>query len=1092
MRSIGTIHLPTSARPGESVALSVSDQNGVAFTHDDPEEVDINGQVGANQHVQFAYPGHYSILVRLRDRQGLLLDSATATISVSGQAVVFEGEGGLSLPILNVVPSMVRPYEFRFVLGELLSAFHPQYVSQTAVFPQDRSYTWRVNAEPAITTKTPFVDIDCLWRIDHGRQHSTIDVSVHILPGHVTARKTLSLSSLPFSNRSRGVSSPLVRSDEQAIIGDSVMTCVLQLHNVTEEALTLTGRSITCLTHDPSGDALDVPGAEVLFESPLAVPAGASVSVISVLRTGSDVVRNSEAVVLRFRGESAGLEVQANATFDLRLHPGGIPLRDPIAEPSSWPWDVLRTALREVNQTEGQHTPEFSIDKHTATIIATFGSRPETEDLLRIGEQSAAAIRGRFEDGQRVAIEALTKSRTRGGSAPGFICEQERTELPDMGSVVEGGFCDPDNISDEQWQEAISKKLAPGLSNICAKVTRPTRWLNARMGDIVLSPNDGLELVGALLASLTPPQKYSHSGIMTKNYSEVTHSTVSQEWITSKVKWIDVPGFSGGPTRRVPILTDGVDPESLRHLWPGALTQSVGNAIAGEKWIAPRDPNHPLAPGDPPVTYSIASFAQASAGLAGKANKPVTTGGGTSTSAARFGTTYTPAAIVKPPAYAEVSDLSLRTRLHRLSAEIAKHAAHVDETGQAFNFDGLKVAGSGSHYRLFCFTDPTISITQTATPGHGWATETFPSVCSVLLWRGMRKLNYFMGPNDGLTAYSQNDRTNAAQRVFSFIYDMLFQLAGDFGEALTDISDDWANQFTNAFASDASNGTDSDAWKQPGSSMGVSPDNISGWAGPDDGGLFGHLEQAEFRGARSEHYRLSTWQSFTNTGVISGKIVRAGGTAIPGVRVQITDRLFGISNSLGDYTIHDVPYGTPGTGYTLTTSLTIEHQCFFGSADVMVQSPTTDANITMEAPSLNRLVTLVAKVKGNDSEWAATDEKFEGTKSFVRSLTSNEFQTTVTPQDGFKFAWGGEIRVEYTAVLFVLGDGSVQVRVYGLFFEGTTEYTGDLDGFGVSHAATVAPGESGELELSLSNLEEGSADDKATLTVRILNQALGS
>ena len=81
MRSIGTIHLPTSARPGESIALSVSDQNGVPFTHDDAEEVDINGQVGANQHVQFAYPGNYSILVCLRDRRGLLLDSATATIS---------------------------------------------------------------------------------------------------------------------------------------------------------------------------------------------------------------------------------------------------------------------------------------------------------------------------------------------------------------------------------------------------------------------------------------------------------------------------------------------------------------------------------------------------------------------------------------------------------------------------------------------------------------------------------------------------------------------------------------------------------------------------------------------------------------------------------------------------------------------------------------------------------------------------------------------------------------------------------------------------------------------------------------------------
>ncbi len=223
MRLLGTVHLPASTRPGESVALWVSDQNGVPFAYDDDEEVSVNGQIGAKQYVQFAYPGDYSLLVLLRDRHGVLLDSASVVLSVSGDAVVYDAESGLSLPLLQAVPSLVRPYEIRFVLGERLPPLHPQYVQKTAEFPKDRSYTWRVNTEPPVITKQPYVDIDCLWRTDHNRQYSTVDVSVHILPGNVTARKTFSLSSLPFSNQSRAMCSPLVRGDERATIGDGVV-----------------------------------------------------------------------------------------------------------------------------------------------------------------------------------------------------------------------------------------------------------------------------------------------------------------------------------------------------------------------------------------------------------------------------------------------------------------------------------------------------------------------------------------------------------------------------------------------------------------------------------------------------------------------------------------------------------------------------------------------------------------------------------------------------------------------------------------------------------------------------------------------------
>jgi hypothetical protein len=39
-----------------------------------------------------------------------------------------------------------------------------------------------------------------------------------------------------------------------------------------------------------------------------------------------------------------------------------------------------------------------------------------------------------------------------------------------------------------------------------------------------------------------------------------------------------------------------------------------------------------------------------------------------------------------------------------------------------------------SHYHFFCFTDPTIGLTEKAPAEAKWAAGTFPSVCSSFIW----------------------------------------------------------------------------------------------------------------------------------------------------------------------------------------------------------------------------------------------------------------------------------------------------------------------------------------------------------------------
>lgn len=112
-------------------------------------------------------------------------------------------------------------------------------------------------------------------------------------------------------------------------------------------------------------------------------------------------------------------------------------------------------------------------------------------------------------------------------------------------------------------------------------VITPGRFMNALKGDAVLAPS-GNGLIGGLLTHVDHVQLYSHSGLMTNNFGQITHCTASEQ------------RMQDFPVGSIPLLgpepTDGFRADVVRYGWPGTVTQTVENAVHGEPIVG----KHPL------------------------------------------------------------------------------------------------------------------------------------------------------------------------------------------------------------------------------------------------------------------------------------------------------------------------------------------------------------------------------------------------------------------------------------------------------------------------------------------------------------------
>src|ERR1700693_4400600 len=92
-------------------------------------------------------------------------------------------------------------------------------------------------------------------------------------------------------------------------------------------------------------------------------------------------------------------------------------------------------------------------------------------------------------------------------------------------------------------------------------VRRPTYIANARKGDLLLCPADGMGVIGGLLLQLAYPQRYSHMGVFVDNGATIRHSTAAQKQMTSEKHRTGSIFGAKAPTH-------GYTADAVRYGWP--------------------------------------------------------------------------------------------------------------------------------------------------------------------------------------------------------------------------------------------------------------------------------------------------------------------------------------------------------------------------------------------------------------------------------------------------------------------------------------------------------------------------------------------
>jgi PKD repeat protein len=963
-------------------------------------------------------------------------------------------------------------------------------------------YEWDFGDGRTVVTQAPQVSHDYFSKLDHAAGTSTFHVTCRVAHENLTVTRTLTVLSAYAMCRQRGALVPHVENDIFAHKRYLFMTAVLTVHNVESFPLVLDQMSVVPLTDDPDDPA--TPPAFQSLGTTIVIPAkGATVINVNVpFGTGPrpDGVwapYDAPGFTVYYAGHGQArqsrrqMPVRVSATFEIPIGERDILPHFPTPEVPEgrvreWPWEVVVAALDEVVDPSpvagGIGRRDVVLDRITATMAVHIGAAGTS---LRGGETRVAVDRicetmmapvykaasasgtlplsiGRTylniptrigaSRVERASDLGLTRSRIPAGALlrrpPGRSIPMSggpppNPPPPPPGPVAAGGICDPDNLTEAQLAQAEAGQLVCQLTDEEQEVLMPGRFMNARKGDVILSPG-GSGLIGQLLRALDPPQWHSHSGIMTRNYDEVTHSTASEERIANQAG------------------TDGVVPNILKYGWPGVVAQSVEDAIHGEPFVDPEF-------GD---TYQIHSFSPHSIGVSHNDQFVVV-----------------PPLVVKPDPLQETP--AVRAALHAVAADARSGA-------------GRPNVHSKSHYRFFCYTDPTIGLSSTAPANSGWAAGSYPSVCSSFIWKTLHQRNATLetatehtmpadlepqdvaegafvkpGTLDGLYTYTAAERLNGAELIYQYFHDLAYEEAGWFGNLLTDVADDLGNQVCNTFASDDANGQDSEAWRTTTDSSAVSPDDIIWWDPPTKGGLYGYTEPLQYREPRTETYRICRWKRVLTRGNISGKVT-FGGAPVAGAQVQVYEGKSAITAGGGTYSLNDVPFGS----YYIKAWKVIDGVYMSTQKWVSLSQENLTVDLVLEQPAERfRLAEVYIDFWGKDEEyWPESDEIHDpGPEFYQRELGPDRLTNSISKT----YKWGGEVRAEYTIVLRLLVNNTVDVEVRCLLYEGTSETTSDLDGQGVL-TFQVPIDQTGASVLTVTNTEEND-DDRAELTITVKN-----
>lgn len=583
---------------------------------------------------------------------------------------------------------------------------------------------------------------------------------------------------------------------------------------------------------------------------------------------------------------------------------------------------------------------------------------------------------------------------------------------------------------------------------------------NAKKGDILLSAGCGM--IGGLLRQVSPPQRFSHSGIMVDSWTRLRHSTAAEE---------RYPKGAG---------TDGLVLETLKYGWPGVITETIGEAYEGSYRI---DPD-----GD---AYFLRSFNP----------DPVSC---PEDVAAIF------PSVVKPPfdleqQLAPRSSLTVRQTLERIADE-----------AQAIQ----------GHYRFFAYTDADLvgrlhgpgSRAGSEAP---WAQADAPdgTVCSQLIWSAAQAAGAQVEdsvvedgdkphvPNpakNGIYIYSSDERLAAGEWLYNRIYNQFYEESGWWGRLFTDAPDDGANQVANCFAFDwcgsepgmefdgEPDAKDSERWRDPGPSLGtaVSPDNLTQWDLPP-AGVYGLTENLAYHGG--EFVRVHRWAASPGTGPVTVN-VRFNNAPAAGAVVTLLGFHPAVSDGSGVARFVAIPSGNYQLNGIKEVVLGNTRQNVTGTMTVTVV-PGTGATVTLNltgtppsppnASRAHRLVTVRGSVYIKDHENFGSNERGS------HRIDSSVVLDPVGKREhtfNFSHCTGGEVRVT-TSVRVALNpsDYSVTAMVTGRMYEGDSCNSGGVDDERTSNFHVA---ENGSTHPAIIHLVNGYAfgDDEGRINLTVFNE----
>lgn len=834
---------------GEPLAIKVVTHDA---KRDEPIEVAINGVPGKSQYLQFASPGRKKIRVVASSRSHKC-DIRSLEVQVIPRPDKRCEES--LFPIIGISQNLLLKS------GATFQLYNPEDFSGLDVY-----YVWELPKDIRLPSTVPVLDYSFDDQLDPDAPYTNFDITLHVKTRDhkavYTGRTTLAVWNSYFLNKRRGFIQLKVKSEMYAHRDGETYIGRFTVNNQEPNRVAFSSAHIEYLYDDP--ERISTPGPP--FDYKWTIGPKKTLDRKFTLKV-KDLPKDAFGFAVHFRGlTQQKLPAFAHIYFEVRTNPRTLrPIRDPevlslldalrnqsvFRDPDAIRLDQLKRlldtdpGLRATLQ-QGRLQPYLSADEFISRLLNPVqDAGPFAQRLM--GDSGA-------DDNDREESDPDENDPEDNDPKEG-----EKCTLADEGDPRGGLVC---QLTDD-WEDNEV----------------PARIINARKGDVILSPGEDGP-VARMLRRLDVPQFHDHAMIMINNFYRLKHSTVSIErlkdlvWtIVWPVPWgaVEVPGLEGWL------------PDRVKYLWPGTIEQDIGEAVEGQKIDDPdgrRDEDGEIK------KYRIGAFLTASTMVnASKQIDPV---------------------VVKPPPEVEAQLPEVRQLLH----QVADKAKEID-----------------AHYRFYCFTDANIFFEDPdPPPERSWAHEKNyrPTMCSSFIWAAAKSLEEptvklegrglftergeLEQPDrdfgaevddetrDGLYHYTEANRRESGQVLYDYVYDEVYdeassQLPFGLGKLIAwanDAADDCANQICNAYASDFTglddDGTraqDSEKWRKPGDGHTVSPDNILFWDAPrleSDGihGLYGGTppEPVVYRPARIEgRRRVSRWRRTEGEATLEGHVL---------------------------------------------------------------------------------------------------------------------------------------------------------------------------------------------------------------------------